>query len=129
VNGVQSERTRKTLIKAVGSVLIAVVASSHHWLHTLLIAFGLTSLGAGLFSLSPFVKIIFLLISFVISLWFIRIAKRKWRRDRASAWVYLISSIISIALVVTSLPQLSVSLNQPNQQQQDQHQQHHTFNQ
>lgn len=68
------DKNGKTVLKATGSVVLAVIASSHHWLHKLLIALGLTSLGAGLFSLSPSIKIILLLISIVVSLWFLRVS-------------------------------------------------------
>jgi hypothetical protein len=66
----------KPLLKAIGSIVLAVIASSHHWLHTLLIALGLTSLGAGLISLSPFVKVMFLLFSLAVSLLFLRVSKK-----------------------------------------------------
>lgn len=116
----------RSILKAIGSVLFAIIASSHHWLHTLLLALGLTTLGAGLFSLSPSIKLIFLLVSFIVSFWFIRIAKRKWRHDRPAAWVYLISSVISIVLVVTALPQTITALTQPSQPQQQQQQNDHS---
>ncbi|WP_410513637.1 UPF0182 family protein [Paenibacillus sp. BR2-3] len=116
----------KALLKATGSVLFAVVASAHHWLHTLLIALGLTSFGAGLLSLSPPAKMTFLLISLVLSMWFVVVAKRRWKVARPSAWVYLVSSVISIALVVTALPKTVAEIvSQPQQQQEDQHNQHH----
>lgn len=89
---VQDVKKNRGIIKAIGSVLFAIIASSHHWVHTLLIALGLTTLSSGLLSLSPSTKIIFLLVSLVISAWFIRVAKRKWSYDRPAAWVYLISS-------------------------------------
>ena len=115
---VQDRKKDKGIIKAIGSVLFAIIASSHHWVHTLLIALGLTTLSSGLLSLSPSTKIIFLLVSLVISAWFIRVAKRKWSNDRPAAWVYLISSIISIILVITSLPQAISAVIPPSQQQQ-----------
>lgn len=115
---VQDVKKNRGIIKAIGSVLFAIIASSHHWVHTLLIALGLTTLSSGLLSLSPSTKIIFLLVSLVISAWFIRFAKRKWSYDRPAAWVYLISSIISIILVITSLPQAISAVIPPSQQQQ-----------
>lgn len=112
----------KSIFKAIGSVLFAIIASSHHWLHTLLIALGLSTLSTGLFSLSPSIKFAFLILSVIFSLGFILLAKRKWSYDRPSAWVYLISSLISIVLVVTALPQTFKALNQqPQQQQEDIH--------
>ncbi len=118
---VQNRKKDKGIIKAIGSVLFAVIASSHHWVHTLLIALGLTTLSSSLLSLSPPTKIIFLLVSLVVSAWFIRVAKRKWSYDRPSAWVYLISSIISIVMVITALPQaISDVIPQSQQQQQQQ---------
>lgn len=121
------DKNGKTVLKAVGSVVLAVIASSHHWLHTLLIALGLTSLGAGLFSLSPSIKIILLLISIVVSLLFLRVSVRKWTVDRPAAWVYLISSIISIILVATSLPQTIVDIKQqPPEKQEQIHDGHHS---
>lgn len=116
VHRVKKERT---ILKAIGSVLFALVASAHHWLHMLLIALGLTTLGAGLFSLSPTVKIIMLLVSLAVSVWFIAVAKRKWNQDRPAAWVYLISSLISIAVVVTAIPQTIAGITQPQKQQQN----------
>jgi len=116
-------KNTKTVLKAVGSVVLAFIASSHHWVHTLLIALGLTSLGAGLFSLSPSIKITLLLISIVVSLWFLRVSVRKWSGDRPTAWVYLISSIISIILVVSSLPQTITDIQKRSQEQQQQQQQ------
>ena len=114
------EKKDKSIFKAIGSVLFAIIASSHHWLHTLLIALGLSTLSTGLFSLSPSIKFAFLLLSIIFSLGFILLAKRKWSYDRPSAWVYLISSLISIVLVVTALPQTFKALNQlPQQQQQE----------
>lgn len=121
-------KKERAILKSIGSVLFAIFASAHHWLHTLFIALGLTSLGTGLFSLSPSVKIIFLLISLLLSTWFIGVAKRKWHKDRPAAWVYLVSSIISILLVATALPQaISGILKQPQQQidQQQNHSEHH----
>ncbi|TLS49993.1 hypothetical protein FE782_21890 [Paenibacillus antri] len=118
-----------TLLKGAGSVAFAIVASSHHWLHTLLVALGLTTLGAGLFSLSPQVKMIFLAVSLVVSLWFLRVTKRKWRRNRPAAIVYLISSLISIVLVLTALPQTISDFTQvPDQKVIDEadHENHHT---
>ena len=112
----------KSIFKAIGSVLFAIIASSHHWLHTLLIALGLSTLSTGLFSLSPSIKFAFLILSVIFSLGFILLAKRKWSYDRPSAWAYLISSLISIVLVVTALPQTFKALNQqPQQQQEDIH--------
>ena len=122
-----NEKKDKVILKSIGSVLIAIIASSHHWLHTLLIAIGLTTLGAGLFALPPAFKAVFLLISLSFSIWFIIVAKRKWNRNRPAAWVYLISSLISIVLVLTAIPETITSLNQPVQQDQDQeHDQHHS---
>lgn len=117
----QDEKKDKGIIKAIGSVLFAVIASSHHWVHTLLLALGLTTLSSSLLSLSPSTKIVFLLASLVVSAWFILIAKRKWSYDRPSAWVYLISSILSIVMVITALPQaISAVIPSPQQQQQPQ---------
>ncbi|WP_394237607.1 hypothetical protein [Niallia oryzisoli] len=125
-------KKEKTFLKAVSSVLFAIIASSHHWLHTLLIALGLTTLGTSLLALPPSIRLVFLLVSLALSLWFIRVAKRKWSKDRPAAWVYLISSIISIILVFTAIPDTITGLNQPVKQQQNQqqeqnqdHQQHH----
>jgi len=115
---VQERKKDKGIIKAIGSVLFAVIASSHHWVHTLLIALGLTTLSSSLLSLSPPIKIIFLLVSLVFSAWFIRVAKHKWSNDRPAAWVYLISSIISIVMVMTALPQAISDVFPPSQQQQ-----------
>ena len=120
---VQDVKRNRGIIKAICSVLFAIIASSHHWVHTLLIALGLTTLSSGLLSLSPSTKIIFLLVSFVISVWFLSVAKRKWSYDRPAAWVYLISSIISIILLITSLPQAISAVIPPSQQQQQMQQQ------
>lgn len=120
-------KKERAILKSIGSVLFAIFASAHHWLHTLLIALGLTSLGTGLFSLSPAVKIIFLVVSLLLSVWFIVVAKRKWSRARPAAWVYLISSIISIALVATALPQAITDNTQQPQQQIDQQQDDHSI--
>lgn len=122
-------KKEKGILKAMGSIFIAILASSHHWVHTLLIALGLTSLGTGLFSLSPWIKIVFMLISLLISVWMIRVALRKWNHHRSVSWVYLISSILSIIIVLTALPQVIADSNtiQQNIQQRD-HQQHHTLN-
>lgn len=123
------EKKGKTLIKAVSSVLLAVIASSHHWLHTLLIALGLTSLGAGLLSLPPLARIMIMIISIAVSLWFLNVCKRKWRTDRPAAWVYLISSIVSIILVMTSVPQTIADFNPETvQQEQQDHSEHHEVN-
>ncbi|MBM4764623.1 hypothetical protein [Bacillus sp. B15-48] len=117
-------KKERTFIKAAGSVLFAIIASSHHWLHTLLIALGLTSLGAGLIAMPPTIRLIFLLVSLALSVWFIIVAKRKWFRDRPAAWVYLISSLLSIVLVMTAIPDTITSLNQPVQQEQEVPEQH-----
>ena len=63
---VQERKTSKGIIKGIGSVLLAVIASSHHWVHTLLLALGLTTLSSSLISLSPPTKVIFLI--FVVGL-------------------------------------------------------------
>ncbi|MBY3621392.1 hypothetical protein CA600_28500 [Paenibacillus sp. VTT E-133280] len=121
-------KKERTLLKSISSVLFALFASAHHWLHTLLIALGLTSLGAGLFSMAPSLKLIFLVISLLLSIWFIVVAKRRWKKDRPAAWVYFISSIISIILVITAVPQsISDFLDKPVQQnnQQEEHSEHH----
>ncbi len=117
-------KKERTFLKAVGSVLFAIIASSHHWIHTLLIALGLTTLGTSLLAMPPSIKLVFLVISLALSIWFLRVAKKKWSKDRPAAWVYLISSIISIILVITAIPDTITSLNQPDPvQQQDQQQQ------
>jgi len=113
-------KKERALLKAIGSVLLAIIASSHHWLHTLLIALGLTTLGTGLFALPPTLRLVFLLVSLVLSVWFIIVAKRKWSRNRPAAWVYLISSLISIILVFTAIPDTITNFNQPVQQEQKQ---------
>jgi hypothetical protein len=121
------EPKKEGILKAIGSILIAIVASSHHWLHTLLIALGLTSLGTGLLSLPTWIKMGFMLFSLLISVLMLRVAKRKWNHHRSVSWVYLISSILSIIIVLTSLLQVFTS-NDPNQQNNDkqaEHQQHH----
>lgn len=116
-------KKERTFLKAAGSVLFAIVASSHHWIHTLLIALGLTTLGTSLLAMPPFIRLLFLLISLALSIWFLRVTKKKWSKDRPAAWVYLISSIISIILVITAIPDTITSLNQPDPvQQQDQQQ-------
>lgn len=116
----------RPFLKAFGSVLLAIIASSHHWVHTLLLALGLTTLGAGLFSVSPLVKIVFLFVSLFVSIWFLVVAKRKWHKHRPAAWVYLISSIISIVIVVSSLPQTFSDMGgTPQQDPLQLHQQHH----
>lgn len=112
-----SPKKDRAILKATGSVLFAIFASSHHWLHTLLIALGLTTLGAGLFTMPPLIKLLFLLLSLILSGWFIFIAKRKWSINRPAAWVYLISSIISIILVLTAIPDTFNSLEQPSYQE------------
>lgn len=120
-------KKERAVLKSIGSVLFAIFASAHHWLHTLLIALGLTSLGAGLFSFSPIVKMMFLLASLLLSVWFIVVAKRKWRKARPAAWVYLVSSVISIVLVATALPQaIGGFADDPSQlDQQEDHLEHH----
>ncbi len=117
---VRDEKKDRGIIKGIGSVIFAIIASSHHWVHTLLVALGLTTLSTSLVSLSPPTKLIFLVVSLLVSAWFIRVAKRRWSYDRPSAWVYLISSIISIVLVITALPQTISALTPPSQQQQNQ---------
>jgi hypothetical protein len=126
-NQLLEQKEEKGILKAIGSILIAIVASSHHWLHTLLIALGLTSLGTGLLSLPPWIKIGFMLFSFFISIMMLRVAKRKWNHHRSVSWVYLISSILSIIIVLASMLQVFTN-NNPSQQNHDQqveHQQHH----
>ncbi len=54
-----SVKKDRTLLKAGTSILFAIIASSHHWLHTLLIALGLTTLGANLLALSPIMRFCF----------------------------------------------------------------------
>lgn len=115
------KKNEKNFLKAMGSVLFAIIASAHHWLHTLLIALGLTTVGTGLLALPPALKVVFLLVSLIFSIWFLIVSKRKWTSDRPAALVYLISSIISIILVTTAIPQTITSLNQPTQQQQNEH--------
>jgi hypothetical protein len=122
-------KKERALLKGIGSVLLAVIASSHHWIHTLLIALGLTTLGAGLLAMPPIIKLVFLLISLAFSIWFIVVAKRKWHRNRPAAWVYVISSIISIIIVLTAIPDSIKSLYQPDIQEQpteqsDDHEKH-----
>ncbi|UOF92285.1 hypothetical protein LSG31_09035 [Fodinisporobacter ferrooxydans] len=89
------------------SILFAFIASSHHWLHTLLIAFGLTSLGASLISMPPAIRTGFMILSLIISFWMLFVAWRKRITNRPAAWVYLISSLISIIVVVTSFSQFT----------------------
>jgi energy-coupling factor transporter transmembrane protein EcfT len=116
-------KKERPLLKAVGSVLFAIIASSHHWLHTLLIALGLTTLGTGLLSLPPSISLVFLIISLILSVWFIRVAKLKWSRNRPAAWVYLISSLISIILVITAIPDTIISVYTPDPVKQQEKQQ------
>lgn len=121
------KKSEKSIIKAAGSVLFAVIASSHHWLHTLLIALGLTTLGTGLLAMPTGLKAILLLLSLIFSVWFIIVSRRKWTSDRPAAVVYLVSSIISIVLVVTAIPQIiapnngSAPAQQVEQRQTDEH--------
>ncbi|WP_270578541.1 hypothetical protein [Caldibacillus thermoamylovorans] len=110
-------KKERAILKATGSVLLAIIASSHHWLHTLLIALGLTTLGAGLFTMPPLIKILFMLLSLVLSGWFLIVAKRKWPINRPAAWVYLLSSIISIIFVLSAIPDTLNSLKQPSYQE------------
>jgi predicted permease len=122
-------KKERALLKATGSILLAIIASSHHWLHTLLIALGLTTLGAGLLSMPPFIKLVFLLFSLAFSIWFIMIAKRKWSRNRPAASVYFISSIISMIIVFTAIPDTIATFNQTDNQdhpieQPDDHEKH-----
>ena len=121
-----NRRKDKGILKGIGSILLAIVASSHHWVHTLLIALGLTTLGTGLLSISPTSKLIFILISLVVSMWMIFVAIKKWNHNRPAAWVYLISSIISIILVATAIPKIYVDNNQLPPPQEPQHQIHHS---
>lgn len=107
-------KKERALLKAIPSVLLAIIASSHHWLHTLLITLGLTTLGAGFLAMPPIIKLAFLLISLAFSLWYIFVAKRNWSRNRPAAWVYIISSIISIIIVFTAIPDTIASLKQPD---------------
>ncbi|WP_400246539.1 hypothetical protein AB3U99_06665 [Niallia sp. JL1B1071] len=115
---------KSTLLKAVGSILFAIVASSHHWLHTLIIALGLTTLGAGLVALPPSIRLLLLLASFVFSVWFLIVAKRKWTKDRTTAIVYIVSSLISIILVITAIPDSISSMKQQEQQVEHNHNDH-----
>jgi uncharacterized membrane protein YqjE len=126
INQSRQPKKKKGILKAIGSILIAIFASSHHWLHTLLIALGLTSFGSGLLALSPWMKIVLMLISLLISGLMIRVAIRKWDHHRSVSWVYLISSILSIIIVLSSLFQV-ITVNNPSQQdnQQLEHKQHH----
>ena len=116
-------KKERSLLKAVGSVLFAIIASSHHWLHTLLIALGLTTLGTGLLSLPPSISLVFLIISLIFSVWFLRVAKLKWSRNRPAAWIYLISSLISIILVITAIPDTITSVYTPDPVKQQEKQQ------
>lgn len=103
----------KTWLKSAGSVLFAIIATSHHWLHVLLISIGLTSIGAALFNMPPVLKIILLLISLAISIRFMFAAKRKWKLERSVAWVYVISSLLSIVIVFSAIPQTVGAIIQP----------------
>lgn len=116
-------KKERPILKATGSVLFAIIASSHHWLHTLLIALGLTTLGTGLLAMPPSIRLVFLLISMAFSIWFLLVARRKWTHHRPAAWVYLISSLISIVLVLTAIPDTILNLNQPDQQQEQEEKQ------
>lgn len=125
-NQLQKSKKEKGILSAIGSILVAIFASSHHWLHTLLIAMGLTTLGTGLLTLSPWVKLLVMLISLVISGLMIRASVQKWNHHRSVSWVYLISSIISIIIVLSALFQAISSNNLfPQNDQQVDHQQHH----
>lgn len=126
-NNDTSKKNEKTILKATGSVLFAIIASSHHWVHTLLVTIGLTSLGTGLLALSPALKSVFLMVSLIFSVWFIIVSRRKWISDRPAAIVYLISSLISIILVVTAIPQTIGGFYQTTQtQKQSDHSSHHS---
>ncbi|MCL6588054.1 MAG: hypothetical protein K6T72_16385, partial [Anoxybacillus sp.] len=121
---------KKSIFKAIGSILFAIIASSHHWVHTLLIALGLTTLGSGLFSMSPSVKISLMAVSLIISIWMTWSAISKWNHHRSIAWIYLVSSIISIVIVVTALFQTVTEIKQipeqaPRQERSIDHSQHH----
>ncbi|GEQ21798.1 hypothetical protein CBU02nite_23040 [Clostridium butyricum] len=122
----KSKKSEKTILKAIGSVLFAIIASSHHWIHTLLIAIGLTSLGAGLLALPPSLKAGFLMVSLIFSIWFIMVSRRKWSSDRPAAVVYLISSLISIVLVITAIPKTIGEFYQTSQPQRQQEQSGHS---
>lgn len=110
----------KTWLKSIGSVLFAIIATSHHWLHLLLISVGLTSVGAFLIDMPSILKIILLILSLVISIRFIFVAKRKWRDERSVAWVYVVSSILSIVIVFSAVPQTIYAMIQPPSNTQNQ---------
>lgn len=111
-----SAKKNRTLLKAGTSILFAIIASSHHWLHTLLIALGLTTLGASLLALSPIMRLLLLFVSFIFSLSFLLVAQRKWTKGRPAAFVYLISSLLSLILVISAIPDTLASVKQPPQQ-------------
>jgi hypothetical protein len=126
----KEKKKGKNIFKAIGSILFAIIASSHHWVHTLLIALGLTTLGSGLLSLSPSIKIALMTVSLIISIWMIWSAIRKWNHHRSTACIYLASSIISIVIVITALVQTVVEIKQtpvqePGQGMPIDHSQHH----
>lgn len=108
----------KALLKSIISILFAIIATSHHWLHVLLISLGLTSVGAALFNLPPVLRIVLLFISLAVSIRFIFVAKRKWKRERSVAWVYVVSSILSIVIVFSVVPQtVSTIIQSPSNTQ------------
>lgn len=96
----------KAIGSSIGSILIAIVASSHHWVHMLLIALGLGAVGAGLFTMPIPIRIGLVAVSVAVSIGMLFVAWHKRTKNKAVAWVYFISSIVSLVIIGTSLPTL-----------------------
>ncbi|MCL6444449.1 MAG: hypothetical protein K6T83_13525 [Alicyclobacillus sp.] len=102
----RSRASEKAIGSSIGSILIAIVTSSHHWVHMLLIALGLGAVGAGLFTMPIPIRIGLLVVSVVVSIGMLFVAWRKRTNNKAVAWVYFISSVVSLVIIATSVPTL-----------------------
>lgn len=113
----------KDFWRSVGSILIAIVASSHHWLHMLLLTLGLGVLGVGITTMPLTLRIVLVVFSFVVSIGMLFVAWRKRIHNKVVAWVYFFSSVLSLVILATSLPVL-VQTNTPAPSAHEQH--HHS---
>jgi hypothetical protein len=98
---------RREGLTAVGSMLLAFLASQHHTLHMLLFTLGMGSAGMGFMNQFPVLRRAMLLMSLMMTGWTVY---RLWRRQRPTGMRIFgaLSAALSLALIGWSVYQFGL---------------------
>jgi hypothetical protein len=99
--------SRKARLAAVGSVIVAALASQHHLIHMLILLVTFGSAGMSVMSAFPLLRRGMILMSLVmggVTLW----QMWRWRRNRSMAVLGGISVVLTLGLVLWSIAQFGL---------------------